>query len=124
LEDQKENDKIKKMAEMLKKGYTMTSDICPSCNSPLFLKNDLLFCPSCNKQVIKITDDKEAVSIIQESMLSKLNEVLNNKIEELTEIIKKEKEIDNLNSYIRLLVAYLESIERIKRIIKFGIDNS
>ncbi len=118
MEDKKEDDKIKKMAEMLKQGYTMTSDICPSCNSPLFLKNDLLFCPSCNKQVIKITDDKEAISIIQESMLAKLNEVINSKIEELTKIIEKEKDIDNLNSYLRLLIAYLESIERIKRISK------
>ncbi|MFX0133788.1 MAG: Sjogren's syndrome/scleroderma autoantigen 1 family protein [Candidatus Hodarchaeota archaeon] len=124
MEDKKEDDKIKKMAEMLKQGYTMTSDICPSCNSPLFLKNDLLFCPSCNKQVIKISDDREAISIIQESMLSKLNEVINNKIEDLTQLIENEKDTDNLNSYLRLLIAYLETIERIKRITKSGIDKS
>ncbi|NVM04223.1 MAG: hypothetical protein HWN67_17970 [Candidatus Helarchaeota archaeon] len=122
MDDKKEDDKIKKMAEMLKQGYTMTSDICPSCNSPLFLKNDLLFCPSCNKQVIKISDEREAISIIQESILSKLNEVINNKIEDLTQVIEKEKDIDNLNSYLRLLIAYLESIERIKRISRSGVD--
>ena len=120
MENKKNENNIKKMAEMLKQGYTMVSDVCPSCNSPLFLKNDLLFCPSCNKQVIKITDDKEAVSIIQESMLSNLNQVISKKIEEITHLIEKEKDIDNLNSYTRLLIAYLESIERIRRITAIG----
>ena len=118
-----EENKIKIMADMLKQGYTMTSDICPECNSPLFLRNDLLYCPICKKQVIKIADDREELSIIQESILSNLNQIINKKIEELTQTIQNEKDIDNLNSYFRLLIAYLESIERIKRITKIKSDN-
>jgi len=117
LENKEEKDKIRNMADLLRQGYTMTSDVCPSCNSPLFLKNDLLFCPMCNKKVIKIKDDREAISIIQDGMLSNLNHVVDKKIEELTKLIDKEKDIDTLNSYFRLLIVYLEAIERIKRII-------
>ncbi|MHA1299729.1 MAG: Sjogren's syndrome/scleroderma autoantigen 1 family protein [Candidatus Helarchaeota archaeon] len=117
MENKEEKDKIRNMADLLRQGYTMTSDVCPSCNSPLFLKNDLLFCPMCNKKVIKIKDDREAISIIQDGMLSNLNHVVDKKIEELTKLIDKEKDIDTLNSYFRLLIVYLEAIERIKRII-------
>ena len=116
MENQKETNKIKQMANLLRQGYTMTSDVCPSCISPLFLKNNLLYCPNCQKQVVKIKDDKEEVAIIQESLLSNLNKVIDKKIEILTELIQKENDTDNLNSYLRLLLLYLESIERIKRI--------
>jgi len=116
LNDENGEDKIKKMAELLKQGYTMTSDICPQCHSPLFLKNELLFCPSCNKQVIKISDDKEAISIMQNSMLTNVNRVVDKKIEDLITFIEKEKDTDKLNSLLRLLILYLEAIERIKRI--------
>ena len=118
MNSKNEEDKIKRMADMLKQGYTMTSDICPSCNTPLFLKNDLLFCPSCKKQVIKISEDKEAISITQESTLLNLSQIIDNKIKELTRIIENENDIDKLNSFVRLLIAYLEAIERIKKITK------
>ena len=120
MDNKDEKDEIKRMANMLKQGYTMTSDICPVCNTPLFLKNDLLFCPTCQKKVIKTKDDKEVVSIIQDTVLLNLNQIINKKIDELIQLIEKDKDIDNLSSYFRLLIAYLESIERIKRITKIG----
>ncbi len=116
LTDKDGSDKIKVMADMLRQGYTMTSDICPSCNSPLFLKNDLLYCPTCEKQVIKIADEKEAIAVFEDSMLTNLNQVIDKKIEELTQLIEKEKDHDKLNSHFHLLIVYLEAIERIKRI--------
>ncbi|MHA1144739.1 MAG: Sjogren's syndrome/scleroderma autoantigen 1 family protein [Candidatus Helarchaeota archaeon] len=108
---------IKKMAQMLRKGYTMVSDVCPACQSPLFLdKSKQLFCANCEKRVIKTKGDEGITALMQESGLLELKKVLNQKLNYINALISKEKNLDELNSLLRVLLALLDSIERIKRI--------
>lgn len=113
--DDEEN--IKKMARVLRKGYTMVSEICPACQSPLFLDaSKQLYCANCEKKVIKTHGNEEVTALMQESVLFELKKILNQKIEHVGVLINKEKDLEEINSLLRVLMGLLECVERIKRI--------
>ena len=110
---------IKKMANLLKKGLTMTAEICPACNSPLFLdKNKELFCGACDKKVVKATDDQDVENISIEGNLQMVKKILNQKIEKISILINKESEIETLNNLTTLLNNLLNNISKINNLIK------
>src|SRR5437660_12011462 len=43
---------VKRMADLLKSGATMLSDVCPVCGTPLFKVTGEVFCAKCNKPVV------------------------------------------------------------------------
>ena len=110
---------IKKMANLLRKGLTMTAEICPACNSPLFLdKNKELFCGACDKKVVKATDDQDIENIAIEGNLQMVKKILNQKIEKISILINKETEIDTLNNLTNLLNNLLTNVSKINNLIK------
>ena len=55
-----EEQNIKKMATLLRSGATMLDIYCPNCNYILFrLKNDQIYCPICDREVIIVKDHLE-----------------------------------------------------------------
>ena len=120
----------KKMANLLRSGYKMLNLSCPVCNNPIFKKkNGEMFCPVCDRPVI--LDDNE----LNESMKSdknleneknvfgrlfddnktliNLKKIIFLKIQEISEIIKTENQILNIEVYINLLQKLLDLYERI-----------
>ncbi|MHC1591241.1 MAG: Sjogren's syndrome/scleroderma autoantigen 1 family protein [Candidatus Helarchaeales archaeon] len=119
-----EDEHIKKMAQMLRKGYTMVSDICPSCQSPLFMdKSNRLFCANCEKRVVKASGDEGVTALMQESVLLEIKKILNQKLQYVGVLINKTKDLDELNSLLRVLLGLLESAERINRIGSRNLEN-
>jgi uncharacterized Zn finger protein (UPF0148 family) len=52
------SENIKKMADLLRSGYTMLNIACPVCNNPIFQNREKnKFCPTCNREVL-VVDNK------------------------------------------------------------------
>ena len=118
-------DDIKKMADLLRTGYTMLNISCPVCNNPIFKdKSGDLFCAACNRNVIIVknnntkennqtrseitskedkrsTGTKELTMDIKE--LKPLKNVLLKKIGEITSKLDEENELEQIERFTSLL---------------------
>ena len=118
-EPEEKDRNIQKMATLLRDGHTLLKDACPQCNSPLFkLKNGEIYCVSCDKRVVIIKDDEQADFILQNKVLTDLTKILHMKIKDLQQRIDLEKDIDELYKMTKLLLIYLESLEKTKQVKK------
>ncbi len=126
-------DNIKKMADLLRSGYSMLNEACPECNNPIFRdKEGNLLCPTCNKKVVIVKND----SSFQESQkidksinsntsetdkkpfnlteLNLLKEVINEKINWTTQRLKHEEQIDLNEKYINFITLLIELKRKIE----------
>jgi UPF0148 protein len=113
----KNDNNVRKMADLLRSGNKMLNKSCPECNSPIFQnKQGDLFCPTCNRKVVVIENDESANNqeIINNKQLSSLKKekfidlnktitILNEKIDWLLNEIKNEIQIENLGNQLKLL---------------------
>jgi UPF0148 protein len=117
LDDKNKN--IQRMAFLLREGHTLLSEQCPQCNSPLFkMKSGDIYCASCDKKVVIVKDEAQIDTIMQNDILDESSKVINMKIKELTQQLDSEKDFDALYKMTRLLVSYLESLEKLKNLKK------
>ncbi len=108
-------DDAKKMAELLRSGYTMLNLACPECNNPLFRnKSKEIFCPICNKKVIikknKNLDDTSSINIEKNINIEKkfvniysIKEIVIEKIEWAAHKLNNETQINLIEKYIQIL---------------------
>ncbi|QEE14862.1 Sjogren's syndrome/scleroderma autoantigen 1 family protein [Promethearchaeum syntrophicum] len=120
---------IKKMATLLRSGATMLDKYCPNCNNILFrLKNEKIYCPICDREVIIVNNDLEnkKSQIAEEKIessnnipikkhisnnLLKLNDIffnlvsrLSKKLEETDDLLVIEKIISNISQTLDLII--------------------
>ncbi|RLG90888.1 MAG: hypothetical protein DRO36_05295 [Candidatus Hecatellales archaeon] len=108
---------VKKMAEALKAGATMLEESCPQCSSPLFkLPSGEIYCLTCNRRVILVKSDEEALETGTPAALNLLEETLVKKLLELEQKIRVEEDTKNLQNHLNLTLSYLEALEKIRRI--------
>jgi len=108
------------MASLLRDGHTLLSESCPQCNSPLFkLKSGEIYCGVCDKKVIIIKDDSQIDLIYQNKILADTTKIIIMKIKELHQKIDLEKDIDELYKLTRILLNYLDSLEKLKKLLEF-----
>ena len=116
-EDKDQN--IQRMAFLLREGHTLLSEPCPQCNSPLFkMKSGEIYCASCDKKVVIVKDEAQIESIMQTGILDDTSKVINMKIKELNQQLDAEKDFDTQYKMTRLLISYLESLEKLKNLKK------
>jgi len=109
------NQNIQRMAFLLREGHTLLSEQCPQCNSPLFkMKSGEIYCANCDKKVLIVKDEAQLESIMQNGILDDTSKVINMKIKQLNQQLDSEKEFDALYKMTRLLISYLESLEKLK----------
>lgn len=60
-----EDKKISEAAKALVRGAKMLSQHCPECKLPLFQEGERIYCPSCGKDVVIVSDDDASVPDIQ-----------------------------------------------------------
>jgi UPF0148 protein len=113
----KNDNNVRKMADLLRSGNKMLNKSCPECNSPIFQnKQGDLFCPTCNRKVVVIENDESANNqeVINKKQLTpqkkeriddfnKTINILNEKIDWLLDEIKNENQIENLGKQLKLL---------------------
>ena len=120
MEKEKENDKhIKRMADILLKGATLTDLSCPACGSPLFrLKDGTLWCGKDEKKVVIVKDGEEPPKTTSNAGLETLDATLMAKLQDVQGKIQRTENVDELQKLTSALSELLDSLEKVKRIKK------
>jgi UPF0148 protein len=108
---------LKQLADLLKSGAKMLGDHCPECNSPLFTIQGEIRCPRCNKRVVKVKMGEE-LSISTSFQLNDIERTILIKIQEVNKLIIEEKDLTNLEKLSNLLIKWLETLEKVRKIQK------
>ncbi|MGQ9538403.1 MAG: Sjogren's syndrome/scleroderma autoantigen 1 family protein [Candidatus Bathycorpusculaceae bacterium] len=107
---------IKRMADLLRRGSTLTELACPVCASPLFrLKNGDLWCAKCEKKVIVVKEEAELAKITSALSLETLEATLLAKIQEIQEKMQQETDIEKLQKLGTALSGLLENLEKVRK---------
>jgi UPF0148 protein len=110
---------IKRMADLLRQGATLTDIACPQCSSPLFrLQDGTLWCGKDEKKVIIVKEGEELPEATGTSVMDKLEATLMMKVQGLQEKIEKTDNVDELGKLTNALSELLNSLEKIKRMKK------
>ena len=122
MQQKTENTPIKRMAELLLQGATLTDLSCPVCSSPLLrLKDDTLWCAKDEKKVIVVKEGeqppKEAAATSKAAAAyDKLEATLLAKIQDIEGRIEKTEDIDELQKLTLALSELLNSLDKVKKI--------
>ena len=109
---------IKRMADLLRQGSTLTELACPACASPLFrLKNGELWCAECEKKVIVVKEGEEP-KLTRFAALDSLEATLLVKVQEIQNKMEHEQNPDELQKLGSVLSGLLENLDRTRKIKK------
>jgi UPF0148 protein len=113
---QPEEAHIKRMADLLRQGSTLTELACPVCASPLFrLKSGELWCGKCEKKVI-VVKEGETAKVERSAALDSLETMLLAKVKEIQEKMQSEQNPEELQKLGTALTGLLENLERARKI--------
>ena len=118
MQEKTEEKHIKRMADLLRQGTTLTDLSCPACASPLFrLKDGTLWCAKCEKKVIVV---KEGEIPEQASTMAyeKLEATLLAKVQEIQGKIQSTENVEELQKLSTALSELLSNLEKIKKMKK------
>jgi len=109
---------IRKMADMLRAGATMLSEVCPQCGSPLFkLKSGEVVCPL-HGRVYLVKTEEEAEKVTTYAILEGLERNVVKILINIQKSLPSIKDPEELEYKARNLIAWLEVLERILRLRK------
>ncbi len=115
MEKSNEDQHIKRMAELLRKGSTLTDLACPACASPLFrLKDGTLWCGKDEKRVVVAKEGGEITETPRNSTLVALEKTLMGKVQEIQDKIQKSESVDELQKLTGALSELLSSLDRVR----------
>lgn len=118
-EERKEDKTIKRMADLLRQGATLTDLACPVCASPLFrLQNGDLWCARCEKKVIVVKEGEETSKITRSLALEKLEATLLAKVENIQRRMQQEENVEELQKLSNALSELLSSLEKVRKMRK------
>ncbi len=113
---------IKRMADLLSQGATLTDLACPSCGSPLFrLKDGTLWCGKDEKRVIIVKEGEESPKTNRaqgSATLSTLEKTLMTKIGDVQHRIEHTDNVDELQKLTSALSDLLDNLEKVRKIEK------
>jgi len=120
MQQNKENNTaIKRMADLLRQGATLTDLSCPVCSSPLFrLQDGTLWCAKDEKKVVIVKEGEEPVQPSQGTAYDKLETTLLGKIETLQGKIEKTEDATELQKLSTALSQLLDNIDKINKMKK------
>jgi UPF0148 protein len=118
LQGKAEETPIKRMANLLRQGATLTDLSCPVCASPLFrLKDGTLWCAKDEKKVIIVKEGEETEKA-GTSAYEKLEETLLAKVQEIQGKIQNTENVEELQKLSTALSELLSNLEKVKKIKK------
>lgn len=120
MQEKKEDTSIKRMADLLRQGATLTDLSCPACSSPLFrFKDNTLWCEQDQKKVVIVKEGKQTpVQMAPQTDIAydKLETTLLNKIQVLEDKIEKTEDVEEIQKLSAALSELLNSLEKIRKI--------
>jgi UPF0148 protein len=112
-------DAIKRMADLLRQGATLTDLSCPVCASPLFrLKNGILWCAKDEKKVIVVKEGEVTEKTVSNIAMDKLEATLLSKVQDLQDKIQKTDNVEELQKLSTALSELLSNLEKVKKMKK------
>jgi UPF0148 protein len=115
----KDSKKIKKMADLLRQGATLTEHSCPACSSPLFkLRSGDLWCASCQKRVIIVREGEVEPEATDPTLFSSLESTILAKIQAIEQELGEEKDAEKLRNLGATLSTLLENLEKVRKMKK------
>jgi UPF0148 protein len=119
MQPKKDDTPIKRMADLLRQGATLTDLSCPVCSSPLFrFKDGTLWCEQDQKRVVIVKEGEQPPvqeSPQQNSAYDKLEATLLAKIQGIEDKIEKTEDIEEIQKLSTALSELLGSLEKIRR---------
>jgi UPF0148 protein len=110
---------IKRMADLLRQGSTLTDLACPNCGSPLFrLQNGTLWCGKDQKKVVLVKEGQEPPQQAANPAMDKLEATLMTKVQNLQDKIEQTNDADELIKLSSTLNEMLNSLEKIRKMKK------
>ncbi len=110
---------IKRMADLLRQGATLTNLSCPMCAAPLFrLKDGTLWCGKDEKKVIVVKEGEEKPKSASTAAMETLEATLLSKVQDIQEKIQRVENVEELQKLTSALSEVLDSLEKIKRMKK------
>ena len=105
------------MAELLRKGATLTDLSCPVCSSPLFRLHDgTIWCVRDEKKVVVVKEGQEVPLRPQTNLAyDKVEATLTAKLEEIQGKIETTQDLDELQKLTNALTELLNSLEKVKK---------
>ncbi|MCL1978438.1 MAG: hypothetical protein FWG55_10140 [Candidatus Bathyarchaeota archaeon] len=120
MQPKKDDTPIKRMADLLRQGATLTDLSCPACSSPLFrFKDNTLWCEQDQKKVVIVKEGKQTpVQMAPQTDIAydKLETTLLNKIQVLEDKIEKTEDVEEIQKLSAALSELLNSLEKIRKI--------
>jgi UPF0148 protein len=116
-----ENSIVKRGANLLLQGATLTDLSCPVCSSPLFrLKDGILWCAKDEKKVVIVKEGEQLPkqAAAPSTAYDKLEATLMAKIQDIQGKIEKTEDMTELQKLTSALSELLNSLEKIKQIKK------
>ncbi len=114
-----DNADIKRMADLLRRGATLTDLACPNCASPLFrLQDSTLWCGKDQKKVVVVKEGEEPAKAAVSPAMDNLEATLMAKVQRLQEKIEKTDNPEELSKLTTTLSDLLGSLEKVKKMKK------
>jgi UPF0148 protein len=119
MQEKTEDKPIKRMAELLRQGATLTDLSCPVCASPLFrLKDGTLWCAKDEKKVIVVKEGEEPEKKAGNAVYTKLEATLLAKVEDIQNKIQQTENVEELQKLSTALSELLGNLEKIQKMKK------
>jgi UPF0148 protein len=121
MQPNRENTPVKRGANLLLQGATLTDLSCPVCSSPLFkLKDGTIWCAKDEKKVIIVKEGEEPPkqAAAPSTTYDKLEATLLSKINEIQGKIEKTEDMNELQKLTSALSELLNSLEKVKQMKK------
>lgn len=117
MEGKTEDQPIKRMADLLRQGATLTELSCPVCASPLFrLQDGTLWCAKDEKKVIVVKEGEEPKT--SNTAYDKLEATLLSKVQQIQDKIQSTEDVEELQKLSVALSELLSNLERVKKMKK------
>ena len=118
MQEKTEDKPIKRMADLLRQGATLTDLSCPACSSPLFrLKDGTLWCAKCEKKVVVVKEGEEPEKA-SNTTYDKLEATLLAKVQNIQDKIQNTEDVEELQKLSITLSELLGNLEKIKKMKK------
>jgi UPF0148 protein len=119
MEEKSADNHIKRMADLLRQGATLTDLACPVCFSPLFrLRDGTLWCGKDEKKVIQVKEGEEPAKVSSSNAMDTLEATLLCKVQDLQGKIQLTEDVEELQKLTNALSEILNSLEKVKRMKK------
>ena len=119
LQKNRDDAHIKRMADLLRQGATLTDLSCPQCASPLFrLQDGSLWCGKDQKRVVVVKEGEEPPRTSSNASMDNLEKTLITKVDDLQLKIQHTDNVEELAKLSSALNELLSSLEKIRRMKK------